>query len=153
MKFFLLLVLLPLFSYSQNLMFIGEKSYPSTEVYSFNNQYEYLFVSFIKENDNIMIVASTYYILAYQEPTIAGKLIIYLDDGDVIISDKPKFQDYVNKDCISVYPLTDDDVSSIAKSNINTVRYAIHNKYGDIENRTGTNKGFNIGEELINFSN
>ena len=74
------------------------------------------------------------------KPTIDGKMIIYLDNGKVISSSTPNYKDYVDYFCISIYPLTKSDIDDIINSNINSIRYAIVDKYEKITNRVASNK-------------
>ena len=55
-KLILLLLFIPLVSFGQDLAFIGEKSYPSTVEFGFENPEAPLWVQFIKDNENINIV-------------------------------------------------------------------------------------------------
>ena len=59
-----------------------------------------------------------------RETLIRGKLIIYLDDGTVIKCDDREKYDYVDNIASSVYYLTDEQLSKMKNSNINTVRYS-----------------------------
>ena len=126
-KLFLLLLLTPVFCLSQNFVFFGDNSYPSSDTITLNSQEK---ISFIKFGDSISIYFQASYILAYEEPQISRKFNIYLDDGSVITSIKADLYDYVNKDCISIYPLTDDDVSKLTMSNVNSIRYSIDKRNG-----------------------
>ena len=58
-KTIILLLFIPLVSFGQDLAFIGEKSYPSTVEFGFDNSEALLFVQFIKDNENINIVMTT----------------------------------------------------------------------------------------------
>ena len=151
MKKLIILLLLPLFSFSQ-LAFIGEKSYPSTDVYEFENRDRDLYVSFLKDDDKVMVMLKTLDVLDYKDPTINGKMLIYLNDGKVITSSRPTHRDYVNEFCISIYPLTKSDTDAITNSNINSIRYALEDKFDDIRNRVATNEsGFALNEILDTF--
>ena len=59
MKKLLFLFMLPALGFSQNFVFIGENSYPSTDVYEFENTVQSyqlpVSVSFIKSNEGILI--------------------------------------------------------------------------------------------------
>ena len=55
----------------------------------------------------------------------SGKLIIYLDDGAVITCIDSGKSDHVDETAISAYYLTNEDLSKIKNSNINTVRYTL----------------------------
>ena len=48
-------------------------------------------------------------------------------------------KDYVDYFCISIYPLNKSDIDDIINSNINSIRYAIVDKYEKIANRVASN--------------
>jgi hypothetical protein len=139
MKKLILLLFIPFISFSQNLTFIGENSYPSTIEFEFENKERDLFITFLKDNENTLIMLKTKNVLDYKEPTIDGKMIIYLDNGKVISSSTPNYKDYVDYFCISIYPLNKSDIDDIINSNINSIRYAIVDKYEKIANRVASN--------------
>ena len=57
---------------------------------------------FLKDNDKIMVMLKTLDVLAYKNPSINGKMLVYLDDGKVISVSKPSYRDYVDEFCISI---------------------------------------------------
>ena len=151
-KIIILLIFIPLISFSQNLTFIGENSYQSSEEFDFDNWENDLFVTFLKDNDKIMVMLKTLDVLDYKNPSINGKMLVYLDDGKVLSVSKPTYRDYVDNFCISIYPLTKSDVDAIINSNINSIRYALDDKYDDIRNRVATNvAGYPINNTLKDF--
>ena len=72
------------------------------------------------------------------KPVTSWAVIIYLDDGKVLTSTEPSYIDYLDKSCISTYPLTKSDIKAIINSNVNSVRYSIETLM-KIENRVGSN--------------
>jgi len=138
-KFILLLLLIPFISFSQNLTFIGENSYPSTIEFELENKEEDLFITFLKDNENILIMLKTIDYIDYTEPTIDRKMIIYLDNGKVISSNAPNYKDYVDDFCVSIYPLTKSDINDIIFGKINSIRYALVDKYEKTRNRVASN--------------
>jgi len=140
MKKLILLLFIPFISFSQNLTFIGENSYPSTIEFEFENKERDLFITFLKDNENTLIMLKTKNVLDYKEPTIDGKMIIYLDSGKVISSIAPSYKDYVDEFCISIYPIAKSDITDIILGEINSIRYAIVDKYEKIKNRVASNK-------------
>jgi len=70
---------------AQNLFFIGDKSYPSTETFTMESNAEFgssnLDVLFAKDGTTGLIAVST---TSMTGVLIKGKLSIYLDDGTVI---------------------------------------------------------------------
>ena len=111
-KSILLLLLIPFISFSQNLTFIGENSYPSTIEFEFENKEKDLFITFLKDNENILIMLKTEDAFGLK-PTIDGKMIMYLDSGKVISSIAPSYKDYVDEFCISIYPIAKSDITDI----------------------------------------
>ncbi len=110
----------------QNLFFIGENSYPCTETITLQTNSGYpsndLNVIFAKQGSLGLIAVSTKTI---DKVLISGKLIIYLDDGTVIICNDSRITDYVDEIASTVYYFTIEDLSKMKNSNINTVRYAL----------------------------
>ena len=110
----------------QNLFFIGENSYPSTETITFKTNSDYpsydLEVIFAKQGKLGLIAVST---KTVDEVIIRGKLIIYLNDGTVIVCNDAQIADYVDKKASSVYYFKTEDLSKMKKSNINTIRYTL----------------------------
>ena len=139
-KFILLLLLIPFISFSQNLTFIGENSYPSTIEFEFENKEKDLFITFLKDNENILILLKTEDALDFLKPTIDGKMIMYLDSGKVISSIAPSYKDYVDEFCISIYPIAKSDITDIILGEINSIRYAIVDKFEKIKNRVASKK-------------
>lgn len=113
-------------SYSQNLFFVGEKSYPSTSTFILKSNsddfdWRMLGVSIAKHGDNGLLVLST----SSHSVLIKGKILVYLDDGTVISCiDRGKY-DHVDNKAITIYHLTSEEISKLRKSNINTVRYSL----------------------------
>jgi len=63
MKKLLFLFMLPALAFSQNLVFIGENSYPSSKVLVFENKYDDVEISFIRDENTIrykIVTSSTY---------------------------------------------------------------------------------------------
>ena len=115
----------------QNLFFIGENSYPCTETITLqtNSDKSYindLNVLFAKQGTLGFIAVST---KTVRKVLISGKLIIYLDDGTVIICNDAHISDYVDEIASTVYYFTIEDLIKMKKSNIRKVRYTL--KCGD----------------------
>lgn len=106
----------------QNLFFFGDKSYQCTETITLqsNNDGANPSILFAKEGTNVLMAISIYIGRDY---FIGGNLIIYLDDGTVIsCEDKGKY-DSVDNISTTLYSLTDEQLSQMKTSNINTIRY------------------------------
>jgi superfamily II helicase len=112
---------------SQNFIFIGERSYQSTETFTLesnsdNDNIGDLNVAFGKEETNSLIIVSS---KISGLTKIANKLIIYLDDGTVISCIDRKINDNVDGTAITAYYLTDAEIEKLKNSNINTIRFEV----------------------------
>jgi len=131
MKRILILVILAI-SYTidtngQNLVFIGEKSFPSTETFTLQSNSDSerindLKLVLAKDGTKKLLVVSSKLVRTVR---ISGKLIIYLNDGTVITCIDEGINDNVDDIATSAYYLTNDELAKMKKSNINTVRYEI----------------------------
>ena len=158
-KLLFLLLFIPLISFGQDyLSFIGDKSYPSTEGFKFKNNASDVLLSFVKTEINrsspsgTAVYLSTFYL--FDPAKIKKQLTLFLDNGDVINSYNAIKTDYVDQNCIALYPLTESDVSALKEHNLIRIRYTITRTYstGDSEdiNRFASNDE-NISEALKDF--
>jgi hypothetical protein len=131
MKSMLILLTVALFftlkSNGQNFFFIGEKSFPSTEVFTLQSNTEDTYINdlkvlFAKQGTTGFFIVS---IKTASTVRICEKLIIYLDDGTVISCDDKGIKDNVDAIASTAYYLTDEDLNKMTRSNINTVRYVL----------------------------
>ena len=109
----------------QNYFFIGENSYPCTETITLHSNHDgrsNLNVAFAKDGTTGLIIVST---KTMSTVLIREKLIIYLDDGTVISCIDRENNDQVDLIASAVYYLTDEELSKMKNSNINTVRYTL----------------------------
>jgi len=111
----------------QNLVFIKEKSFPSTEAFilasnSDKHRITDLKLVFAKEGERGLLVVSSKLPAIVK---ITGKLIIYLNDGTVITFLDKGINDNVDDVATTAYYLTNEEIAKLKKSNINTVRYEI----------------------------
>lgn len=111
----------------QNLVFIGENSFPSTETFTLPSNSDSDFINdlnlvFAKDGEKGLLVVSSKLVSTVR---ISGKLIIYLNDGTVITCIDKGINDNVDDIATSVYYLTNEELAKMKKSNINTVRYEI----------------------------
>ncbi|MBE0674270.1 MAG: hypothetical protein IH591_06380 [Bacteroidales bacterium] len=108
----------------QNLFFFGDKSYPCTETFTLesNSDSDDLSILFARDGTISLVIVS---IRPTLKMFIKNDLFIYLDDGTVIkCVDRGKF-DYVDYIAISVYYLSNEDLTKLKSSNINTVRFTV----------------------------
>lgn len=111
----------------QSFFFIGEHSYPSTETFILqsNSDGDYvneLSVVFAKDGTKGLIIVSSKLVSTVR---ISGKLIIYLNNGTVIVCNEEFINDNVNGTALSAYHLTEKELNEMKNSNINTIRYVI----------------------------
>ena len=97
----------------QNLVFIGENSYQSTETFTLqsNSDDDYitdLNLLFAKDGEKGLLVVSSKLVSTVR---ISGKLIIYLDDGTVITCIDSSIKD--NVDAVSYTHLTLPTICSV----------------------------------------
>lgn len=149
MKKILSIVIVTLFitlsANGQNLLFIGDQSYPSTETYtlqsnSISPRASDLDVMFAKDGKTALFAVSRF---STNDFEIRGQLIIYLNDGSVIKL-KQEGTDFVDNTSKAVYRLTESELSLIKNSNINTVRYTVDHQSAPGDNEesyTASNKG------------
>ena len=123
-KLILLLLFIPLISFSQDLFFMGESSFNSTKsiVLASETYGENLTILFANNADSKYIVAQRESILNYK---FSGKLIIYLNNGDVISLLEPSASDYVNKTSTGMFALTNEVIDKLKKTNINSIAYTL----------------------------
>ena len=136
----------------QNLFFIGENSYPCTESFALQSNLEDgedLNVLFAKDGAAAVIAVT---IKSYLQGTIiSGKLIIYLNDGEVITCMDRGESYYIDDTAKAVYSLTNEQVNKMKNSNIHTVGYTL--KMYDIKevNRSASNKSISTKGLVAEF--
>ena len=134
-------LLITLTAKGQNLFFIGEKSYPCTETFTLQSnsgEGHNLNVRIAKDGTKGLFAVT---VISMDGTLFGGKLIIYLDDGTVITCiDKGK-SEYVDDAAKAVYSLTNEQLSKMKNSDINTVRYTLNLMGMKKVNRSASNKG------------
>lgn len=79
---------------------------------------------------------------------VKNKLILYLDNNEVITCvDRGKF-DIVDDYATTLYYLTKEEINKLKKSNISTIRYTVGDNYGLNKSYSVTNRDV----ERIDFS-
>lgn len=118
---------LTLFSNAQNTLFIGDKTYTSTEKFKLKSNIEYeghdLNVLIAKKGVTGMIVISAD--VMTQDVQIRGSILIYLEDNTVITClDKGK-HDFVDNTTTTIYYLTEAEITKLKNSNIRSIRFSL----------------------------
>ena len=156
--FFIALLFTTLSIKGQNLFFIGENSYPCTKTFTLQSNSDEFYINdlnvlFARDGKTPLFAVST----ETKEVLIRGKLIIYLDDGTVItLTDNGNYE-YVDKIASTVYYLTNEELSKMKNSNINTVRFTLESEDGSSSpfggNFSASNKGTQIKNIISEFFN
>lgn len=132
-------LLINLIAEGQNLFLIGEKSYPWTETITLesnaDNGYD-LNVCVAKDGTTGLFGASTKTALGAD---FSGQLIIYLEDGNVLICSASEVSENVDDDAKTLYKLTADQLNKLKSSDIHTVKYTL-SWFGE-QNYSASNKG------------
>lgn len=152
MKQILSIVIITLFitlsAKGQNLLFIGDQSYPSSETYTLQSFYtSNLNVLFAKDKDTPLFVVSIY---SRNGIEVSGQLIIYLNNGSVLRL-KQERTDFVDNTSKAVYNMTEDELNLMKSSNINTVRFTLKHEDYDSHPDSGNFTASNNGDSIINF--
>lgn len=146
--------------YSQNLFILGTKSYKASPELEFTEDQPdpmtpKVSLVFFKNGDEIWFSFKVH----FSGSTCArGKLLIYLDNGEVITCiDKSKY-DEVNYNCSTIFRLTQGEANAILESNINQIRFNLKCVSCDASGKEGTfsvhNRSENpFSDERIDFSN
>lgn len=133
----------------QNLLFIGDQSYPSTDIYTLQSNTAFandLDIVFGKNNSTALIAVSRF---STNGAEIKDKLIVYLNDGSVIKL-KQEGNDFVDNTSKAVYHLTESELNLIKNSNINTIRYTIDHPSAPGDNEESYTAS-NNGDSKIDF--
>jgi len=134
----------------QNLFFIGENSYPSTETFTLQSNSDRNYINdlnliFAKDGAKGLLVVSSKLVsnvrisgklVIYLENgtaitcfdsnvRISGKLVIYLENGTAITCFDRGIKDNVDDIASSAYHLTYKELTKMKTSNINTILYII----------------------------
>jgi len=156
MKKILLIITLALFANlttkGQNLFLIGEKSYPCTNTITLesnsNDRYEDLDVFLAKDGKSGLFAVSRKTI---HPEEFTGKLIIYLEDGNVLTCNDSEATEKVDDRVKALYNLTADQLNKLKASNIHTVKYTL--TWLNENNFSASNKGVKTSTLISEFFN
>lgn len=130
--------------YSQNMIFIGDNSYPSTQAWYFEgngSQFQYYAnaatIQIGKKGTNgIFLISTTCYSSA---SGISGSINIYLNDGSRITLSSVIAKDFVDGESKVIYSISAENIKKLIKSDIQTIRF--NTKSGSsLEGHTVSNK-------------
>lgn len=139
---------------SQNVIFIGTKSYPSTANWAFLKSGKYsgyendarFYVCFAKDVTVGYFVFSTNTFSS--EEKISGPILFYMKDGNVLTFNNCISKDYVNEESVVVYSVTPSQFISLKIVDISKIRYSIVCPY-DKKGFTAENKNLISGYPLV----
>jgi len=145
----LVLLFIPLISFGQDLFFMGESSFNSTKSIELSSESygENIEVLFASNTDSKYIVVKRQIVL---ENSFAGKLIIYLNNGDVISLIEPFATDYTNRTVTGMYALTNQIVDKLKNTNINSIAYTL-DMFGTKSKFSAKNINFLSTQQLKDF--
>jgi len=122
--YFGFLLMIPSILISQPTIFIGDKSFEASAsmVFTGKNALNDLTIQFAKKNDGngILVVAKETH---WKYIHIGGNILLYLDGGIALKIYEAGIKDYANEISTTLYLLTKQDIETLKKSNILSVRY------------------------------
>jgi hypothetical protein len=133
----------------QNLFLIGEKSYPCTNAITLktnSDDGDDLNVFVAKNGKSGLFGVSTKIRIPED---FTGKLIIYLDDGNVVTCNASVATERVDDDAKALYNLTDDQLNKLKASNIHTAKYTL--TWLEDKNFSASNKGIQTKDLISEF--
>jgi len=133
----------------QNLFLIGERSYPCTNAIvlkSNSEDGEALQVFIAREGKLGFFAVSTVSRIGEE---FAGKLIIYLEDGNVLTCNNMDASEEVDDRTIALYSLTDEQLNKLKVSTIHTVKYTLV-LFGEVK-YSASNTGIKTNALIIEF--
>lgn len=124
-KYVVLFLLITLKLFSQNTLFVGDKTYLTTSKWIFETKLSIddnpVFYVAKDGNKGLFIVNAQ----ISNGDIIGGKLIIYLDDNSTIQCKDRGIRDLTNGECTSIYFLTPNEIEKMKTQRIMSVRYNI----------------------------
>ena len=150
-KLLLVLLFIPLISFSQEYFFMDNGSYETTDTYtlstnSLDNSDNDLSISYVKDSQNqkYIVLKSEYILKGY----ISNIIFIYLKNGTAIEIKQPFNFDYIDGFMVSMYPLSNENISKIIASEIHSIRYT---NSSSRKNVSASNRNWLLGKALKEF--
>ena len=150
-KLLLVLLFIPLISFSQEYFFMDNGSYETTDTYtlstnSLDNSDNDLSISYVKDRQNqkYIVLKSEYILKGY----ISNIIFIYLKNGTAIEIKQPLNFDYIDGFMVSMYPLSNENISKIIASEIHSIRYT---NSSSRKNVSASNRNWLLGKALKEF--
>lgn len=141
-------LLITIIANGQNLFLIGEKSYPCSDAIKLksNSQRSDLDVYLANDGKSGLFAVNTW---SFSNEKFTGKLIIYLEDGNVNICNEIQATEKVDNCTKAIYILTSDQLNKLKSSNIHTVKYTLYRN--EPVNYSASNKGIETREIISEF--
>ena len=154
----LLLILLSLKGISQRTIYVGTKSYHTTNNWSFLFANKYSNYAALGESLNVFVAKSSsggFLVLStmtmFSSESISGKVLIYLKDGKVITLINRFSKDYADEEATSLYSLSTSQINQLKASDISAIRISLVSSYDKkgftAENRTNVSLQVGVYEE------
>ena len=126
----------------QNLFLFGDKSFPCTETYTLQSNSASNNLNIVFAKDGIAALMGVSLEITTMPSSIVN-MIIYLNDGTVIKCEDRGNYDYVDDIVSTLCNLTDEQLSKLKNSNINTIRYTLKSRMfeGSATDYSASNKG------------
>jgi hypothetical protein len=137
-------------SFGQNLIYYGNKKYTATSIWTFKCE-NYFWVG-----DLDVQIAKTnnggYLKVAIEVPTndlyIGSSVFIFLEDGTIITCSDKGIRDYLDKQSIALYVLTQAEMEKLKSINISKIRFKIKTKYSKYNQDPGSFTAYNHFEVM-----
>jgi hypothetical protein len=146
--FLILIFLTSIMSFGQNIIYKGNKKYIATDIWTFKCE-NYFWVG-----DLDVQIAKTneggYLKLSIEVPTnseyIGSSVFIFLEDGAVITCSDKGIKDYLDKQSVVLYILTQSEMEKLKSFEINKIRFKIKTKYSKYNQDPGSFTAYNQKE-------
>ena len=156
-RLFFLMILAICFTFDingQNLVFLGDRSFPSSETYTLKSNtqgrgFGDLRIVFAREGNKGLLFLSSKIV---PDVIIANDIIIYLNDGTVIVSEDKGMNDSVDGVATTAYYLSDEDIGKMKSSDIHTIRYEFKGTKITTFTYSGTFSASNKGKHKTDFT-
>ena len=114
---------------SENRIYIGETSYPSTNTWTFSNDYFKTLAVTVAIHPTtggfLMLETST----SFPQEKISGTVLLYLANNTVIKCIDRGIKDHVNGKSIALYKFTEEEMEKLAQNRITSIRFSVRSNF------------------------
>lgn len=114
---------------SENKIYIGETSYPSTNTWTFSNDYFKTLAVTVAIHPTtggfLMLETST----SFPQEKISGTVLLYLANNTVIKCIDRGIKDHVNGKSIALYKFTEEEMEKLAQNRITSIRFSVRSNF------------------------